>query len=197
MVVGITGGIGSGKTTVVNFFKTFKNIAVYLADVEAKKLMQTSTIIKSKLIAEFGVEAYEGNELNRSFIAAIVFCDKKKLANLNSIVHPEVATHFQDFIRKNNKKAYVLYENAILFENGSNKLCDVIISVTAPIKTRIERVLARDKTTKDAVLARINNQWSEEKKTLQSNYLIENDVLEDTKKKINALHTILLKNRKL
>lgn len=193
MVVGLTGGIGSGKTTVVQFFQEFPNVAVYIADVEAKKLMNSSASIQSKIIKEFGKESYKNNKLNRSFIADIVFKDKKKLASLNAIVHPEVNKHFQEFITKNKNKSYILYENAILFENESNLFCDVIITVFVPLATRIQRIIQRDKSTRETVIARINNQWTENKKTLQSNYLIENTSLENTKNQVIRIHNILTK----
>lgn len=196
MVIGITGGIGSGKSTVVRMFSEFKNTAIYIADDEAKKLMHSSPIIKNKLISEFGKEVYIKNQLNRPFLASIVFKNKIKLNILNSIVHPIVNNHFQEFILKNEKKQYIIYENAILFENGSNIFCDKIITVTAPENIRIKRVLERDKTTENTVRNRIKNQWSETKKTLQSNYKIENLTLTNTKKEILRIHNILTKNIK-
>jgi dephospho-CoA kinase len=193
MVVGLTGGIGSGKTTVVNFFKEFSDVAVYIADIEAIKLMNSSAIIKSKLIHAFGHNSYINNSLNRPFIAEIVFKDKEQLAILNSIVHPQVGIHFQEFVSKNTTKKYILYEAAILFENKSNLFCDFIITVTAPIDTRIQRVILRDNSTKTAVLNRIKNQWIEDKKTLQSHYVINNISLENTKNQVNKIHNILTK----
>lgn len=191
MVVGITGGIGSGKSTVVKLFSTFKNIAIYLADDEAKKLMNTSNEIKTKLIAEFSSEVFKNNTLNRNLLANIVFKNKEKLATLNSIVHPVVYKHLQNFIQKNKDKNYILYENAILFENGSDTICDKIITITAPKETRIQRVIKRDNTTRVLVESRINNQWSDTKKTLQSNYIIENLELSNTKKQVDYIHSKL------
>ena len=158
MVVGLTGGIGSGKTTVTKFFQEFSNVAVYIADIEAKKLMNASASIQSKIIKEFGKESYKNNQLNSSFIADIVFKDKNKLASLNAIVHPEVEKHFQEFVTNNKDKSYILYENAILFENESNLFCDVIITVSAPLETRIQRVMQRDQSTRETVIDRIKNQ---------------------------------------
>lgn len=191
MVVGITGGIGSGKSTVVKMFSEFKNIAVYVADNEAKKLMNTSAEIREKLIIEFSSEVYKNNELNRPFLANIVFNNKEKLAVLNAIVHPVVHKHLQDFIKKNAKKDYILYENAILFENESNTFCDKIITVTAPKEIRINRVVQRDKTTKEAVIKRMNNQWSSIKKELQSHYVIDNLELTKTKQQVAYIHNKL------
>ena len=195
MVVGLTGGIGSGKTTVVQFFQEFSNVAVYIADIEAKKLMNSSASIQSKIIKEFGNKSYKNNQLNSDFIADIVFKDKKKLAILNAIVHPEVDKHFQKFIIKNKDKSYILYENAILFENKSNSLCDFIITVSAPLETRIQRVMQRDQSTRETVIDRIKNQWIEDKKTLQSNYIIENTSLENTKNQVLIIHNLLTKKQ--
>lgn len=193
MVVGITGGIGSGKSTVVKLFSTFKDVAIYLADDRAKELMNTSEEIKKKIIDEFSEKAYVNNELNRSFIANIVFNNKAKLAILNAIVHPVVSKDLQNFIEKQKNKTYVLYENAILFENGSDAICDKVITVTAPEKLRISRVIKRDNTTKEAVKKRISNQWNDDKKELQSNYIIENIDLYLTKIEVGKIHKKLTK----
>ncbi|WP_417801006.1 dephospho-CoA kinase [Tenacibaculum sp.] len=193
MVIGLTGGIGSGKSTVVNMFSEFKNIAVYIADDEAKKLMNTSTQIKTQLIAEFGEQVYLNNELNRPYLASIVFNNKERLATLNAIVHPIVKEHLQDFIKENSSKDYILYENAILFENGSNSFCDKIITVTAPKDVKINRVIKRDNATMKDVKNRMKNQWNEAKKILQSNYLIENLTLTKTREQVLKIHNSLTK----
>ncbi|WP_367997809.1 dephospho-CoA kinase [Tenacibaculum soleae] len=196
MVIGITGGIGSGKSTIVKMFSQFKNIAIYIADNEAKKLMNASEEIKTQLISIFGEEVYKNNQLNRPYLANIVFNNKQKLTILNSIVHPVVNDHFQDFISENSKKDYILYENAILFENGSNTFCDKIITVTAPENIRIQRILKRDNTTIEAVKNRIKNQWDQVKKTLQSHYIIENLTLTKSQEETLRIHNILTKKIK-
>lgn len=196
MVIGITGGIGSGKSTIVKMFSQFKNIAIYIADNEAKKLMNASEEIKTQLISIFGEEVYKNNQLNKPYLANIVFNNKQKLTILNSIVHPVVNDHFQDFISENSKKDYILYENAILFENGSNTFCDKIITVTAPENIRVQRILKRDNTTIEAVKNRIKNQWEQEKKTLQSHYIIENLTLTKSQQETLRIHNILTKNIK-
>lgn len=188
MVVGVTGGIGSGKTTVVKMFSEFEDVAIYLADDEAKKLMNNSEEIKTKLKAVFSEKVYENGFLNKPFLAAIVFKNKDKLKLLNSIVHPVVHKHLKDFILVNNYKKYIIYENAILFENGSDVLCDKIITVIAPLDVKIARVLSRDKTTKEAVENRIKNQWDDMKKILQSNYVICNENLNDTQDQVFNIH---------
>lgn len=186
IVVGLTGGIGSGKTTVLHMFKEL-GIACYIADVEARKLINKSKIIRRKISREFGDNAYNTEGLNRKFIASIVFKNPEKLQLLNSIVHPKVHKHLQKFIQKA-QGDYIIYENAILFENKSDALCDYIITVTAPKEVKVKRVLLRDSTTKDEVLNRMNNQISDKEKGLKSTYIINNIDLEETKKAVLKIH---------
>lgn len=193
MIVGLTGGIGSGKTTVANIFAQFDGVIVYNADSEAKKIMESSSIIKSKIIEVFGQKSYENNQLNRPFIANIVFNDTVKLGKLNAIVHPEVKRHFQKFVIQYKNKDYIVYENAILFESESNLKCDIIISVYAPLEIRTERVMLRDKSSREAIEARIKNQWLEEKKLLKSNYMICNIDTKKTHIRVIDIHNILTK----
>ncbi|WKD86866.1 Dephospho-CoA kinase [Polaribacter huanghezhanensis] len=191
MVVGLTGGIGSGKSTVARAFQKIGNVAVYFADDEAKKLMTTSSIIKNQICKEFGEKAYQENELNSAFIADVVFSNKEKLATLNSIVHPEVYTQFKAFVEANKDKEYVLYENAILFENASAILCDKIITVIADESIRIQRVVKRDNTSEIAVKNRIRNQWKDSKKALLSNYIITNNTSDNLLNQIMKIHNNL------
>ena len=191
MIVGLTGGIGSGKTTVAEVFKKLDSVAVYIADVEARKIMNSSNVIRTQLLQVFGKETYKNNELNRKYLANTVFESKEKLTILNNIVHPEVKKHFLDFATRNADKAYVLYESAILFESNSSEQCDFIISVFLDKEERIKRVLDRDKTNKKEVLSRINSQWKEDKKLLSSNYIIFNYAIQDTKKSVLKIHNIL------
>jgi dephospho-CoA kinase len=191
MIIGLTGGIGSGKTTVAEFFKKFKSVAVYVADTEAREIMNSSSLIKTKLIAAFGKESFKDNQLDRAYLATIVFKNTEKLAVLNSIVHPEVQKHFHEFVIQNKKKSYILYESAILFESKSALQFDFVITVYATIEERIRRVLERDKTTQKEVLNRINNQWKEDKKLLLSNYIIHNYELKKTKASVLKIHNIL------
>lgn len=196
MIIGLTGGIGSGKTTVTKFFSEFENVAIYMADVEAKNLMNSSETIKEKLIIEFGERAFIDQKLNRKYISEIVFKDAEKLASLNAIVHPEVKNHFKIFVENNLDKAYIIYENAILFESKSNLVCDFVISVYADVNTRINRVIARDISTKEDVFNRIQNQWNDDKKLLQSNYIINNEDLDETENQVHIIHNILTEKLK-
>ena len=191
MIVGLTGGIGSGKTTVAEVFKKLDSVAVYIADIEARKIMNSSDLIRTQLLQSFGKETYKNNELNRQYLANTVFESEEKLTILNNIVHPEVKKHFLDFATRNADKAYVLYESAILFESNSSEQCDFIISVFLDKEERIKRVLDRDKTNKKEVLSRINSQWKEDKKLLSSNYIILNYAIQDTEKSVLKIHNIL------
>jgi dephospho-CoA kinase len=191
MIVGVTGGIGSGKTTVVNFFSEFKNVAIYVADLEAKKLINSSETIKENLIKEFGELTFINHQLDRKYIAEIVFKNKEKLEKLNAIVHPEVKKHFQEFVKNNNKKDYIIYENAILFETKSNLICDLIVTVFADINIKIKRVIARDSASEKEVLDRMKNQWQDDKKIVQSNYVISNNALAETELQVYKIHNIL------
>ena len=190
-IVGLTGGIGSGKTTVANMFAKI-GIPVYIADVEAKLLMNRSKVIKRKLIKLFGDEAYINNVLNRTFIADKIFNDRDLLSKMNAIVHPKVASHFNRWLKKQ-KGLYCIKEAAILFENGSYKYCDFIITVTAPESLRIERVISRDNSDKEKVKAIIKNQWSDDKKSKLSDFVIKNTTLENTQKQVLQIHKEILK----
>lgn len=192
IIVGLTGGIGSGKSTVAEFFSKL-DVSIYVADVEAKKIMNTSKSIRKRLINEFGSEAYtEDQQLNRAYLAAIVFNDKDKLDIINSIIHPKIDKHFSKWVQKQNSP-YVIQENAIIFENNNAEKFDYIIAVTAPIEVRIKRVIKRDLTTKKNVIARMKNQWDEAKKNKLADYVIHNTNLADTKKQVEFIHKKLLK----
>ena len=190
IIVGLTGGIGSGKTTVAKQFSEL-GIPVYIADEEAKKLMRRSKIIKRKLITLFGEDAYKDGELNKPFLANIIFNDKNYLEKMNAIVHPKVARHFEKWILKQDAP-YVIKEVAILFENGGHKACDFVITVTAPIETRIKRLLKRDHTSKEKIEAIMKNQWTDNEKVKHSHFVIENIALENTKKQVLKINKKLL-----
>lgn len=190
-LVGLTGGIGSGKTTVAKYFEEL-GVPVYIADSEAKALMNRSKVIRRKLIALFGNEAYVENTLNRPFIAQQIFNDKKLLNAMNAIVHPKVASHFKRWVNKQDSP-YVISEAAILFENGSYKKYDFIITVTAPENIRLQRVIKRDNSNKQKVEAIMANQWSDEEKIKRSDFVIENIDLEQTKIQVRKIHKKILK----
>lgn len=190
-IVGLTGGIGSGKSTVANFFKEL-NVPVYIADEEAKKLMNSSKILIRKIKNIFGEQSYKNNELNRPFIASKIFNDKSLLEQLNKIVHPKVGKHFKKW-RAKQDSPYVIKEAAILFENDSYKNYDFIILVIADIDTRIKRLLTRDNTSEQKIKAIMNNQWDDAEKIKLSDFIIRNDELKKTKKQVLTIHKKILK----
>ena len=189
-IIGLTGGIGSGKTTVANMFFEL-GVPVYIADVEAKKLMNRSKIIKRKLVKLFGDDAYIDNELNKPFIAQNIFSNKDLLEKMNAIVHPKVAGHFKRWIAKQTAP-YVIKEAAILFENNNYLQCDAVILVVADKETRIQRVIKRDSTSKAKVKAIMGNQWSDEKKMGLSQFVIKNVTLSNTRKEVENIHKKIL-----
>lgn len=191
ITVGLTGGIGSGKTTVAKAFQAL-GVPIYIADDEAKRLMNTSKVIKRKLIALFGESAYIDNVLNRPYLAKTIFNNKALLEQMNAIVHPKVGKHFEKWKNKQNAP-YVIKEAAILFENGSYKNYNYMITVTAPEQTRIARVIKRDNASVEKVKAIIANQWKDELKVRLSDFVIENIDLETTKKNVLKTHKKLLK----
>lgn len=188
-IIGLTGGIGSGKTTIANYLHSF-GIPIYIADDEARQLMQSKEITVA-LENTFGQAIFENGILNREKLAAIVFNEPEKLEQLNAIVHPVVKRHFENWLTENNKASYIIYEAAILFESGSYKKCDIIITVTAPLETRVERVIKRDKTSRELILKRIKAQWTDEQRISKSNFVIENSSLEVAKQKADEILKIL------
>lgn len=187
--IGLTGGIGSGKTTIANHFLA-AGIPVYIADDEARKIMQSPEIIE-EIKTKFGNTIFENGILNREKLAEIVFSNPEKLNQLNAIIHPAVQQHFENWILKHKNSPYVIYEAAILFESGSYKKCNLIITVTAPQEARIQRIIQRDKTTREQVMKRINAQWSDEQRISKSDYVIENISAETAKSEADKILKIL------
>lgn len=191
MVVGLTGGIGSGKTTITRMFQDL-GIPVYISDIEAQKVIETDPVIKRRIIEEFGELAYIDGKYNRRYIADIVFNDKHKLQNLNNIVHPALALHFQRW-KDMQKSLYIIKEAAILFESGAYKQCDYIITVTAPEQERIRRVLERDQVTEKLVRERIRNQWTDEERIKLSDEVVDNINIQVSLLKVKEIHSKLIK----
>ena len=190
-IVGLTGGIGSGKTTVAHIFKSL-GVPVYNSDKEAKSLMQSSEVIKQELIQLLGEDCYTADgQLNRSFIASKVFEDAVLLEKINAIVHPKVATHFEQWFSKQNTP-YIIKEVAILFETKSQYLFDFIITITAPLEIRIQRVMERDQKTKKEVQAIIDKQLPDSEKIIQSNFVINNSKLLEIENKSILIHNEIL-----
>lgn len=191
MIVGLTGGIGSGKSTVAGYFKEL-GVPVYNSDKQAKKLMRNSKKLRKAIIKLLGEDAYKGKKLNRSVIAQKVFNNKELLEGLNSLVHPAVKQHFLKWAGKQESN-YVIQEAALLFENGSYKNYDKMILVRAPLTQRIARLLERDGSSESEIMARIKHQWSDEEKSALSDYLIDNIDLEKTRAEVALIHRKLLK----
>ena len=185
LIVGLTGGIGSGKTTIAKILVR-QGIPVYDSDVRAKFLMINSTVIIKDLKSEFGDEVYIKGELNREYLANIVFGNSEKLKILNSIVHPVVAKDFKEWVDNQNTEI-VVKENAILFESGSYKTCDVNVAVDTDVEERIERVLKRDGVSREQVISRINSQWSDEKRNKKADIIIKNNDVDPTELNVEIL----------
>lgn len=188
-IIGLTGGIGSGKTTIASHFMA-AGIPVYIADDEARKIMQSVAII-DEIKNVFGNAIFEEGILNREKLAQIVFNDSDKLKLLNAIIHPAVKKHFRNWILDHENSPFIIYEAAILFESGSYKDCDKIITVTAPMESRIQRVIQRDNTSREQVLNRINAQWNDDQRAAKSDFVIENVNPEIAKSEVDKILKIL------
>ena len=172
--LGVTGGIGSGKSVVCEVLR-LHDIPVYDADLEAKNLNDTSPVIREKLIEAFGAELYKNDKLDRKKLAQLIFNDEKNLRQVNSIIHPELAKHFEKWTDGRMEHSIVAIDAAVLFEAGFQQFVDKTITVFSPIETRIERVVKRDNLTREHILSRINSQMSDEEKIRLSDFVIIND----------------------
>ena len=194
--VGITGGMGSGKTTVCKIFETL-GIPIYYADDQAKYLMTHNNKLKQKIIDIFGTKAYRNDQnLNRKYIADIAFKNPKKLKKLNEAVHPAVLEDSENWQKAQQDAPYTLKEAALLFESGSYLKLDKMITVVSPLELRIQRILERDKTTKEAILARIEKQLSDEEKVAKSDFIIFNDLKNSLVKQVLKIHDQLIRQSK-
>lgn len=188
--VGITGGIGSGKSTVARMFGLL-DVPVYYADDEAKKLMNHDPEIQNQVIAIFGTGAYVHNALDRAFVGKAAFSAPEKLKALNEVVHPAVIAHGQKWMAAQNAR-YILKEAALIFESESYKQLDLVIGVWCPLEVRISRVMQRDNINREEVLARVAMQMNEEDKMKRCDFLIHNDELQPVIPQVLALHAQLL-----
>lgn len=171
--IGITGGIGSGKSVVAQLLSVH-GIPVYIADDESKKLTNTSPVIRERLIHLFGPDIYTPEGLNKPALAKAIFGNKDLLLQVNQIIHPEVNKHFLTWSKHQQQHGCAI-ESAILFESGFNKIVDVSLMVYAPLEIRIQRALQRDHSTEEALRKRIESQVSDEEKKLWADYIITND----------------------
>ena len=184
MKIGVTGGIGSGKSLVVSELERLGAV-VYHADKKAKELVYLPEV-KESIIKLFGEKAFENNIYNTKYIASIVFENTSKLQSLNSIIHPAVFKDLDWFCHQNEGKT-IVYESALIMETGHTHLFDKVILVTAPLSLRIERVMARDGVDHDAVIKRIEKQWTDEKRIDLADIIIENIDKEETLIKVREL----------
>jgi dephospho-CoA kinase len=174
--IGITGGIGSGKSTICKVFSQF-GVPIYDADTRAKWLLNNNPVIIEKVTAAFGPESYSGGVYNSKYIASIVFKNSEKVATLNSIVHPEVGLDYKNWVKTSSSKTgYVIKEAALMFEAESYKVLDKIINVEAPEEVRIKRIQKRDPFRKpEEIRGIIQKQWTDERRRGLSNFIITND----------------------
>ncbi|RUT79219.1 dephospho-CoA kinase [Ancylomarina longa] len=174
--VGLTGGIGTGKSLIAKIF-TLLDIPVYIADLKAKKLMNTNSDIREQLIQHFGIQVFDSDSnLDRGYLAKIIFNQPEALQKVNEIVHPVVRADFASWCLKYSKYPYVIQESAILFDTGLYKIFDKIITVTADKEIRIKRIIKRDLTTRELVEERMKNQLEESIKIEKSDYVIFNNL---------------------
>ena len=189
--VGLTGGMGSGKTTVASIFEVL-NIPVYYADDAAKRLMDEDEDIKVAIEKNFSKAAYKDGTLDRKYVSDLVFNDPEKLALLNSIVHPATIKDADQWM-KNQASPYIIKEAALLFESGSNKKLDYVIGVKAPLDLRISRTLKRNNISREEILARMNKQMDEDAKLALCDFIIINDEQQFIIPQVLQLHETLLK----
>ena len=191
-IIGLTGGIGSGKSTIANYIAS-KGIPVYIADEEAKKLMELPEVITSvqSIFSENVLDKF--GKLDRKKIADLVFNSPTQLPQLNNIVHPLVKNHFIEWLKIHSNAPYVIKEVAILFETGGNTAFDKVILVTAPEEIRIERAMKRDNVSKETIVSRMNNQLPESEKITKSDFIIHNTDLNKTFIQVDEILKILSK----
>jgi dephospho-CoA kinase len=194
-IVGLTGGIGSGKTTVARVFEKI-GVPLFIADEVANVLLEKDPDIRDEVKVLLGASSYTGKagmeKPDRKFIASMVFNNKAILESLNSIIHPAVADKFESW-KIENIHCYGIYEAAILFETGGHNKCDYVILVAAPLEQRIDRVQQRDGVSREQVLARMHNQWPQQKKLELSNIVINNNKIKDIPSFVKYVNQFLLK----
>ena len=188
--VGLTGGIGSGKTTVARIFEVL-GIPVYYADDAAKRIMNEDEDLKKQIIRNFGPDSYKDGVLNRPYVANIVFQDKTKLAILNSLVHPATIRNSLQWMKQQNAP-YAIREAALIFESGVQGQLDYVIGVCAPLEVRLERAMKRDNLTREQVLERMDRQINESIKMKLCDFVIVNDCKKALIPQVLRLHEKLL-----
>lgn len=189
--IGITGGIGSGKSTVAKIFEVL-GIPVYYADDAAKRLMNEDPSLREAIIAAFGSESYADGQLNRAYLSSAVFNNKEKLEQLNALVHPVTIRDGENWMRRQTTP-YAIKEAALFFESGSASSLDLMIGVYAPTALRIHRAMQRDNISREAVLARMSKQINENIKMRLCDFVIVNDDQQAVLPQVLSLHQQLLK----
>ncbi len=192
--IGVTGGIGSGKSTVCKIFETL-GVPVYFADIEAKKLYDSNADLKKKMIEHFGSAVYPEGCFDKIKMKEIVFQDPQKLQLLNSLVHPFVGLHFHEWLQEQHAK-YVIKEAALFIESGSYKEMDELVLVTSSLDTRIDRIKKRDGLEREEILQRINLQTTDEFKMTYCNFHIQNSEEDLLIPQVIQLHEIFLNRSK-
>jgi dephospho-CoA kinase len=171
--LGLTGGIGSGKSTVAQIFEVL-GIPVYYADIAAKKIMSEDKELRSAITNIFGEQAYENNILNRKYISSIVFSDPAKLQQLNALVHPATKKNAETWMQQQTSP-YAIHEAALIFEAKVSDRLDLVLGVSSPLELRIKRAMERDKVSREEVLKRMAQQLDEELKMSKCDYVLLND----------------------
>ena len=192
--IGLTGGIGSGKTTVAQIFEVL-GIPVYYADVAAKKIMNEDENLQQEIIKHFGKESYVDGKLNRSFLAEAVFSDSKKTLLINSIIHPVTIGDAEKWFYEQ-QGPYAIKEAALIFEANAEKNLDLIIGVSSSYELRLQRVMLRNGINKEAVEKRMQNQMDENKKMESCDFVLNNNETELLIPQVLALHEMILQNIK-
>ena len=184
--IGLTGGLGSGKSTIAKIFEVL-GMPVYYADTEAKRIMNDDPLLKAEIIKHFGSESYTDDQLNRPYLSGIVFNNKDKLSLLNSLVHPATIRDSKEWINKQ-KTPYAIKEAALIFESGTQEYLDYVIGVSAPAHLRIQRAMQRDQLTHEQVLQRISKQIEEVIKMHLCDFVIYNDEVRPVIPQVLELH---------
>jgi len=192
--IGVTGGIGSGKSTVCAVFSQL-GIPVYSADSAAKRLMREDAALRSEILEAFGPQSYSGTEPNRAFLAAAVFGNPEKREILNQLVHPAVFKDFEHWCAQQHAP-YVIKEAAIMFESGSYKQVHEVVAVTAPLELRIQRVMERDGSSREEILKRIQAQMPQEEVVKRAHDVINNDGTHSLIRQVVGLHRQFLARAK-
>lgn len=191
MIIGLTGGIGSGKTTVAAIFSTL-GIPVFEADAVSKEIIDNDKELQQKLQQLLGAELVKEGRIDRPLMASLIFNDEDLLHQTNALIHPAVARYFKEWYAKQ-ESSYVIREAAILFESGSYRDCEKVVVVSAPEELRIERVMKRNGVSRSQVLERMARQWPEEQKLARADYVVQNDGSRSIIKQVIAIHEDLIR----